>query len=702
MKQNTESAKRANRLVNEKSPYLLQHAYNPVDWYAWGEEAFKKAKTENKPIFLSIGYSSCHWCHVMAHESFEDEEIAEILNQNFVSIKVDREERPDVDEIYMKSVIAMTGSGGWPLNAFLTPALEPFYGGTYFPPSPRYGMPSFANVIRSISQSWKSDRKKIVESATQMRDSLRELYDFKKSSDSKIDRTPIEECYEALAGSFDEAYGGFGSSPKFPTPSNLFFLLRYHDGKKDSSLSLNMVRKTLDSMMRGGIYDQVGGGFHRYSTDRYWLVPHFEKMLYDNALLIMAYSEAYLVTGNGEYARVVRETTEWAIREMRIESGGGFYSAIDADSAEGEGSFYSWTLNELTSALNSEGFRTEDIQAVAKFFSVTREGNFEGGRNILTAKSLDQIASESGRTPDQLVDLISRAKAILLRNRQSRPAPSIDDKVLTGWNGLMVSALSKAFEAFGDELYLSAAESCAKFILEKLSLNDDNGTLKLSRSFRQGESRGEAVLEDYAFFANGLIDLYEAGFNSSYLGRAIDISKTMIANYSDEKDGGFFQTMAGAAHLIVRVKDAFDGALPSGNSIASLVCLRLAEITADEDYRKKATDTLMAFWEAVTRQPASFTELIVALQFLLGRPKEIVISGQKGEPDTKALIKVIRSVFLPNSVLMFADEKMAVVSPLMQDRLPLPEAPPRVFVCSNFSCMLPSKTEIELRQALSE
>lgn len=695
-----ETSGKPNRLIKEKSPYLLEHAYNPVDWYPWGKEAFDKARHENKPIFLSIGYSSCHWCHVFRKESLEDPEIARMLNNNFVSIKVDREERPDIDEIYMKSVVTMTGSGGWPLNVFLTPSLEPFYGGTYFPPSPRYGMPSFSNVLRSISQAWKSDRKKIVESASEMKGSLRELYEFRKSPDSKIDRAPIEECYEALAGSFDSSHGGFGEAPKFPTPSNLLFLMRYHNEKKsDSTLSLNMVRKTLDSMMRGGIFDQVGGGFHRYSTDRYWLIPHFEKMLYDNALLAIAYSEAFVVTRNEEYSRIVSETLDWVLREMK-DPQGGFYSAIDADSPDGEGSYYSWTFEEVDSTLKTAGFKAEEVQAVSKFFSITHEGNFEGGRTVLTAKPPVIAAKDTDISAEELSNLIDRGRDLLLSKRAERPKPSIDDKILTGWNGLMISAFSKAYDALGEEKYLSVAKACADFVLENLYADGGGGEKKLLRRYRMGESKGDAVLEDYAFLVNGLIDLYESGFESRYLAEALALSKMMIAKFYDEAGGGFFQTVEGTADLIARAKDTFDGALPSGNSVAILVCLRLAEMTVNDELRKKATDSLLAFWEAISRQPASFTEMITALQFLLSSPKEIVVSGRLSDSQTRSLIGVLRSRFLPNSTLLLADEGGLKISPLIQDRIPVIGDAPKVFVCSNFTCKLPSKSEIELIKAL--
>ena len=489
----------------------------------------------------------------MAHESFEDEEVAKILNQNFVSIKVDREERPDVDEIYMKAVVAMTGSGGWPMSVFLTPSLDPFYGGTYFPPTPRYGMPSFSNVIRSISQSWKSERKKIVDSATQMKDSIRESYDFKKNPDSKLNWSPIDECYEALMGSFDEKYGGFGDSPKFPTPSILFFLVRYHN-EKNSTLALSAVSKTLDSMMRGGIYDQIGGGFHRYSTDRYWLVPHFEKMLYDNALLIIAYSEAFLITKNEEYSRIVRETIDWAMREMWSKEGG-FYSGRMPTALKERVRIIPGLLDEMTKTLSSAGISEKESSAIARYFGVTAGGNFEGGRTILTSRPLNQVTSE-GIDPYQLQSMIAKSKKILLEYRIQRPMPPTDDKILTGWNGSDDFRAEQSIPDSGRRETISLRQFPApNFCLTNLTVDDSKGSLRLLRRFRSGESKGEAVLEDYSFFANGLIDLYEAGFDPKYLEKAVAIAKTMISSFYDKNSGGFFQTGEGNADLIVRAKD---------------------------------------------------------------------------------------------------------------------------------------------------
>ena len=693
---NSDDEGTSNRLSREKSPYLLEHANNPVDWYPWGREAFTKAKRENKPIFLSIGYSSCHWCHVMRHESFEDPEIAKLMNDSFVSIKVDREERPDVDEIYMKSVVAITGSGGWPLSVFLTPSLEPFYGGTYFPPTPRYGMPSFSNVLRSISQSWKSDRKKLVESASQLKSSIKDMYEMKKAVDSSLTDSIFLDTFNELAGSFDSQYGGFGSAPKFPSPSNLFFLTRYYSAKR-SNLSLTIVSKTLDSMMHGGIYDQVGGGFHRYSTDRYWLVPHFEKMLYDNALLIWAYCEGFLLTGNKEYKRVVEEISEWVLREMQ-NAEGGFFAAQDADSPEGEGSYYVWTPDEMEKAFASSEKLRGKSDLVSNYFSLTRQGNFENGKTILTAKPLATL--KTGQSEKENEQLLKEAKKVLLEFRDKRPKPFTDDKILTSWNGLMISALSKAFQVFGKEKYLVAGKKAADFVLEKLSSQNPEGKIHLLRRFRQGESKGAPVLEDYSFFVNGLLDLYEAGFDAKYLEVAFELGETMVSDFYDKIVGGFFQAPADTPDLIARAKDAFDGALPSGNSIAALVCLRLAEISSDAKWKDVARDTFLAFWDLIQKQPTSFTEMLVALQFYLGNPKEVVVSGELDSVEVKEFLKVLRHTFLPNSVILLASASVEKMSPLVAERLPVEGGKPKVFVCSNYTCKLPSTTKDELLAAL--
>ncbi len=686
----------SNRLIHEKSPYLLQHAHNPVDWFPWGEEAFKKAKTENKPILLSIGYSSCHWCHVMAHESFEDPSVAKFLNENFVSIKVDREERPDVDEIYMKSVMSMTGSGGWPLTVFLTPSLEPFFGGTYFPPTTRYGMPSFLNLVKDISHSWKTERNNLVNSAGQMKKALQEMYETNKYPGAILTDSIFEDCYQELVSSFDENQGGFGQSPKFPMPTNLFFLMRYAKLKgNSSSLAMNIVTRTLDSMMRGGIYDHIGGGFHRYSTDRYWLVPHFEKMLYDNALLSIAYAEACLITKNQEYYGIVRETLDWLLREMQSPEGG-FYSAIDADSPEGEGSYYVWDRREVERAIKDEA---ANLQIISDYFSITTEGNFENGKTILTSKPLAALAQKYNLKEDDLGRMIQAAKRFMLELRNGRPKPSVDDKILTSWNGLAISALSKGYSVFGNKEYVKAAVNAAEFILKKLVVYEESN-LRILRSHRDGESKGDGVLEDYSFFLNGLIDLFEASYEPKYLERAVTLCDSMLSRFLDTKEGGFFMTDDRTKNLIVRPKEAHDGATPSGNSVAALACAKLAEFTTRDDYREAAKDVFETFWKVISNQPSSFTVMLVALQFFLGPKKEIVISGTREAEDTKDLIKALRSEFLPNSVSILADQRLDGVTPLVRERINKQGEQARAFVCSNFTCKTPVTTSRQLMEAL--
>jgi uncharacterized protein len=689
----TAETRRPNRLINEKSPYLLEHAYNPVDWYPWGEEAFQKARRENKPIFLSIGYSSCHWCHVLRRESFEDAEVAKFLNENFVSIKVDREERPDVDELYMKAVVSMTGSGGWPLTVFLTPSLEPFFGGTYFPSTPRYGIPSFINIARGIAGSWRTERKSIVESGKQMKESLAQMYEYQKVSTSPLTGDILDECYNSLVGSFDQTNGGFSDYPKFPMPSNLFFLMRYFKTKK-SKLALGMVTKTLDAMMSGGVYDQIGGGFHRYSTDRYWLVPHFEKMLYDNALLATAYTEAFLLTKNEEYARIANETLQWAIREMRS-TDGAFYASQDADSKEGEGTFYVWSPRDVQEALRSE---KSIVEPILNYFSITNEGNTDGGKTILTTKPAEIVATEFGIKVEEFNKILKNSKKEMLEYRNRRSKPPTDDKIITSWNGLILTALCKAYMAFGNETYLHEATAAAESILRRAH---STNSLKLSRSFRDGEERGEGVLEDYSFFANGLIDLYEACFDPKYLRSAISLCESMLSDFGDPK-GALYLTRKDAKNLIVRVKEGYDGAIPSGNSIAALALVRLAELCAREDFRNSAQDILDTFREPISAQPSSFTQMLSALHFIVSGPKEIVISGDLASKDTKELIGVLHSRFLPNSVFLLSSKDIEDVTPLVRERIASSGDRSKVFVCSNFTCKLPTSSKEQLIEMLED
>jgi uncharacterized protein YyaL (SSP411 family) len=694
-------ARKTNRLGNERSPYLLQHASNPVDWYPWGEEAIALARRENKPIFLSIGYSSCHWCHVMERESFEDESIANILNTNFVSMKVDREERPDLDELYMKAVMALTGSGGWPLTVFLTPDLEPFYGGTYFPPVSRQGMPGLPLILRRISEAWKSDRENIVNSASQIKAALSEMFTTKADQESKINDGVFDSCYEVLDHEYDRQFGGFGASPKFPTPSNLFFLLRYHvrTGEKGP---LQMVTKTLDFMASGGIYDHVGGGFHRYSTDREWIIPHFEKMLYDNALLAIAYTEAYQITRDDRYKTVVIETLSWVLREMTAELGG-FYSSQDADTQEGEGSYYAWDVGDFTEALAEwgklNGKEMEPvIDATLNYFGIDSRGNFENGKTILTTRVV-QNELEPKKDSGLSEVVLEHTKTALLEFRRKRPRPLTDDKILSGWNGLMISAMARAYKVFGNESFIGQARRAADFVLQNMTLHE-NEKLSLARRYRKGETKENAVLEDYAFFINALLDLYEAIFESKYLVQAVHLCETMIRQFYDSQELGFFMSQELTQDLFLRPKDAYDGALPSGNSSATLALLRLSEMTSRDDYRKKAQETFSAFWSAISNQPASHTFMMVALDFMLSKIKEIVLSGERNSTSLKEMIQVLFKRFLPSSVIIFAEPQVANLAPIVEGRISQEGEQSKVYVCSNHSCKLPSSTIEELLKAL--
>jgi uncharacterized protein YyaL (SSP411 family) len=698
---------KANRLVREKSPYLLEHAYNPVDWYPWGEEAFQKARKENKPIFLSIGYSSCHWCHVFRRESLEDPEIAEILNSNFVCIKVDREERPDVDEIYMKAVMSMTGSGGWPLNVFLTPSLEPFYGGTYFPPVAKHGLPAFRTVLKGISDSWRSERESLLQSASQMSQALRELYSGGRTEkESTLDDSILDLCFNELAATFDREYGGFGSAPKFPSPSNLFFLLRYYK-KTGAKAALLMVRKTLDHMASGGIYDHVGGGFHRYSTDREWLIPHFEKMLYDNALLSLAFTEAYLVTKDECYRKISEETLEWVLREMSSGSGG-YFSAQDADSPQGEGSFYVWNASEIRDALFELGqWDSKELDRVVdltcKYFGITVAGNFEVGRSVLTISKqrIENISKQYSMSMEKIEGIVEQAKIALREYRNKRDKPFTDDKVLVSWNGLMISAMSRAYQAYGRGDFLSSAQSSANFILSKLTETPDGRLSRLTHRHRDGDSRIEGMLEDYAYFINGLLDLYEASFELNYLKSAIELGEAMISGFFDQKKGGLFEVLENSKDLIARPKEAFDGALPSPNSIATLALFRLGELTAREEFTNEAEATVKFFFPRIESQPSAFAFMLSALFFRLGSPKEIVFSGDKNSRRFNDLLQGVRSQFAPNSVVLFAEEKAKTLTPLVEGRVARPGDQPKVFVCTGKVCKLPVTEKEELLSELS-
>ncbi|MBW1851269.1 MAG: thioredoxin domain-containing protein [Deltaproteobacteria bacterium] len=689
----TNQKKTVNRLANEKSPYLIQHKNNPVDWYPWGKEAFEKAKKENKPVFLSIGYATCHWCHVMAHESFEDEEVAQLLNKYFVSIKVDREERPDIDNIYMTVCQSLTGSGGWPLSIFMTPEAEPFYAGTYFPKVGRMGIPGLMDTLKKIATLWEKDSGQLIE----VGEKITEHINFKpapRKPSSTLGSDTLKKGFEQLKSSFDPKNGGFGSSPKFPTPHQLTFLLRWYKRSADSS-ALEMVEKTLLGMRRGGIFDQIGFGFHRYSVDAEWLVPHFEKMLYDQALLAMAYIEAFQVTGKDAFSRTAKEIFAYVLRDMTAPEGG-FYSAEDADSEGKEGQFYLWTPSEIERQLGEElGKR------ISKFYDVTKSGNFEGGHSIPHVPVSHRIfAEKEGIDLAKFEKTLENARERLFQERKGRIHPLKDDKILTSWNGLMIAALAKGSRVLGNQAYANAAKGAADFILKSLKMKDG----RLLRRYRQGDADYPGYLDDYAFMVWGLIELYEATFEVSYLEEAIALNKAMVDIYWDEKEGGFYFTGEGNETLITRSKEIYDGALPSGNSVAALNLLRLGRMTGNVDFEQMAEQLINVFAAQVISYPSGYSQLLVAIDFIVGPGQEIVIAG---DPSTKATQKMLRTVhrkFLPHNVLLFKrngpeGKRLTSISPFVEAMTPLNQQA-TAYVCKQYACQTPITNISELEAIL--
>jgi uncharacterized protein YyaL (SSP411 family) len=681
-KNNADSFKFTNRLIHEKSPYLLQHAHNPVDWYPWGEEAFEKSKKENKPIFLSIGYSTCHWCHVMEHESFENEAIAKIMNENFVCIKVDREERPDVDQIYMNAVMALTGQGGWPLNLFLTPELKPFYGGTYFAPDARYGRPGFSVVLEDIARVWKTQPDQVEKAGKQLAEMLNNPN--KDTSGGPLTEAVIKEGLQNLEQGFDPREGGFRGAPKFPPSMALQFLLRVYQKTGHKSL-LPMVELTLDKMAQGGIYDQVGGGFARYSTDDEWLVPHFEKMLYDNALLSRAYLEAYQVTGQEEYARTARDIFTYLSRDM-TDKEGGFYSAEDADSEGVEGKFYVWTPAELKKILGDK-----DGGDFCKLYGVTEAGNFEG-ENILHLKgSLPGSLKAIGK--DEKWWETVRAKVLAERSKRIRP--HLDDKILTAWNSLMISSLAYGYQVLGDPAYLQAAEKASDFISQNLFKGG-----RLLVSYRQGPSDVQGYIDDYAFFQEAQLNLYESTFDPSYLKKAIELEKEMVRLFWDEKNGAYYFTgsdQRDAHRLLTRTKEAYDGVIPSGNSVAALNDYRLAEFTGQKEYRDRADAILKAFSGLLARGASNFSKMLQAFQFDFYGPAEIFVVGPRAESE--GMLQALWETYLPNKVLVFAEDskvkELTALIPWAEGRSSQ-GGKPTAYVCKNYQCQLPTTDEDKL------
>ncbi len=682
-----------NRLADEKSPYLLQHAHNPVDWYPWGEEAFEKAARENKPIFLSVGYSTCHWCHVMEHESFEDATIAQILNQYFVPVKVDREERPDVDRVYMLFVQASTGSGGWPMSVWLTPERKPFFGGTYFPPDNRYGRPGFRAVLENLARAWKDDRARVEESGARVVEQLKE-YAARDEGAGEAKREVLDSAFYGFRRMFDATLGGFGGAPKFPRPSVHNFLVRYYAATKNED-ALDMVLQTLREMAKGGMNDQLGGGFHRYSVDERWFVPHFEKMLYDQAQIAISYIEAFQITRDGQYAAAAREVFSYVQRDL-THPDGGFFSAEDADSAveaakpkeKREGAFYVWSREEIVETLG-----VRDAEVFCDRYGVKAGGNVEEdphgefhGQNILyQARSIEETAAQHGMSVDDARSLLRGAVAKLVERRARRPRPHLDDKILASWNGLMISAFAKGAQALGEDRYTEAARGAAKFVRDRLW---DEARGVLLRRFRDGEAAIDGFLDDYAFSILAFLDFYETGFDAEDFRFAVRLAERAVELFEDRENGGFFSTASGAENLVLRLKDDYDGAEPSGNSMMTIALLRLARMTDREDFRRAAARTLEAFSSRMTSGGAGVPQMLVALAFALGKPMEIVLAG----PLDSALLACIRRGFLPDAVITRAEDS-PVPMPAVDDKA-------TVYVCSNFACKLPVTDVKELDELL--
>ena len=683
---------KSNRLIHEKSPYLLQHAYNPVDWYPWGREAFEKAEKEDKPVFLSIGYSTCHWCHVMERESFEDEEAAEILNKYFVCIKVDREERPDVDSVYMTVCQTMTGRGGWPLTIFLTPDKKPFFAGTYFPKKNIQGRPGLIELAEKIAYLWENQRGDLLHSADNLLEHLKKTIYEPEKVDKDLTEEALDKAYDALSKRFDQAYGGFGSAPKFPTPHQLTFLLRYHK-RKSKDRALEMVEKTLGAMALGGIYDHLGYGFHRYSTDQQWILPHFEKMLYDQALISMAFIETYQVTGKEDYAEKVHEVMTYVLRDM-TSTEGGFYSAEDADSEGVEGKFYVWETRELKNLLEDK-----DFKLFCQVFNITEEGNFhdeatgeQTGKNILfLKKSLGELAEGLGIDKEILKTEIKNIQELLFKKREERIKPHLDDKILTDWNGLIIAAMARAGSVLKEEKYTAAAQKAADFILENLRTPQG----RLLKSYREGASSLPGLADDYAFFIWGLLELYEATFKASYLENALRLNDIFLHLFWDEEKGGHYLTAEDAKDLPLRPKEIYDGAYPSANSVSALNMIRLARLTGNSDLEQKSRQIGKAFAGEISNHPVAATQFLSALDFFLGPAVEIVIVGEKEDLIAREMLQNIYSSFAPNKVLLFKDIQdaeeenlLTELAPFVQEQKNL-EGKTTAYVCRNYSCLSP-------------
>jgi uncharacterized protein YyaL (SSP411 family) len=665
-----------NRLIEESSPYLRQHAHNPVDWYPWGAEAMQTAKREDKPILLSVGYSACHWCHVMERESFENPETARLMNENFVNVKVDREERPDVDHIYMNAVQMLTGHGGWPMTVFLTPEGKPFYGGTYFPPQDRHGMPGFPRLLLAVARAYREKHEDVQRTIEQMMAALQQT-DVQTAGAAPPPPTLPLDSANALAGAYDPRYGGIGQAPKFPNTSALDLFLRAHDRSGDQRY-LDMVLHTLRSMGRGGIYDQLGGGFHRYSVDQRWLVPHFEKMLYDNAQLVPLYLSAYQITGEAFFARIARDTLDYVVREMR-DPGGGFYSTQDADSEGEEGRFFVWDPDQVNEVLGEEAG-----EIACRYWDISAEGNFEG-RNILHVTiDTGQLAALFRRDEESTRALLEVARARLFAEREKRIKPARDEKILTAWNGLMTSAFAKAAEVFDDAGYRQVALDAVRFVREELQRGD-----RLLSSYKDGRAKLNGYLDDYAFFAAALLDVFEAEQDRSHLAAATELTDSMLRHFWDRRAGGFFFTSDDHEELIVRSKPAFDGSIPSGNSVAAHVLLRLYHFTGESAYLERADALFRLFAEPMQRQAFGFANMTAAFDFYARGPREIVLIGRRDDPEAAALLRQIRGVYLPNRTVAVVDpDDRSARPPALEGKGQIDDRP-TVYVCHRRTCSAP-------------
>jgi uncharacterized protein YyaL (SSP411 family) len=698
-----------NRLASEKSPYLLQHAHNPVDWQPWDEQAFAKARSEDKPIFLSVGYSTCHWCHVMERESFESAEIAALLNRHFVPIKVDREERPDVDRIYMHFVQASTGSGGWPMSVWLTPDLKPFFGGTYFPPENRYGRAGFATLLERLAEAWKSDRDAILESAQKVIEQLEQQASV-SSGGRKPDQAALESGFNIFRRTFDSRYGGFGEAPKFPRPSVHNFLLRYYSRTQNEEAA-QMVLATLRAMAKGGMNDQLGGGFHRYSVDEKWFVPHFEKMLYDQAQLAISYLEAFQITADQGYASIARQIFDYVQRDM-TDRAGGFFSAEDADSVidpahpeiKGEGAYYIWSQSEIESIAG---------QPAAKWFAyaygVEEGGNVHNdphaeftGKNILyQGHTLEDTARHFERPFEEVQAAVLQVERKLLEARSQRVRPHLDDKILTAWNGLMISAFARGGAILNEPRYADSARRAARFVIERM-YNPETGILL--RRFREDEAAIPGFLDDYAFFTQALLDLYEAQFDPLDLELAGRLSDKMLELFEDGANGAFFSTGPDDASLVMRIKEDYDGAEPSGNSVAVLNLLRLAQMTGNPRYRESADKALEAFASRINTTPHAVPQMMVAFAFSIAKPRQVILAGRRSAPDTLDLVRELHRRFLPDKVALLVAEdesraKLAANLPAIEG-MHMVNGRATAYVCENYACQLPVSDVAQLAELL--